>query len=310
MGSKKNFLFQKGGPSPQTLLEFLKEQVVGEKKIRFSDSQLTDYIRKGFVKIDDRIERRPDQKLRNTQFVSIVLKIEDIKKVQRPPKSEFTLTKDMILFEDDDIVIVNKPYGIPTHATLDPDRDFLVAGLKRFFKTRDGKVPYIGLHHRLDKDTSGVVLFTKRTSANKGISEVFEKRQIEKTYIAAVFSKNLKKEKWTVENYLARKENARVMEAVSKDKGDHAITHIEVLKKGSKHSLLTVRPVTGRTHQIRIHLLDSGAPILGDIMYFKDGSELYDRLFLHAYKLRIRHPSTKFMLEVEAPLPKEFEALL
>lgn len=306
--AKKNFLFEKITSSQQALFDFLKEKVVVEKKIRFSDQLLQNYITRGFVKIDDRIEKNPKRFLKKNQFVSIVLKIEDIKKVQKPPKVEFNFSKKNILFEDEYIIVLNKPIGVPTHSTLDPDRDHLVAGLKRYLKERDGKISYIGLHHRLDKDTSGVVLLTKQQSVNKAVGDLFSKRKIEKTYLAVTFSKNIKKESWRIENHLARKPDAHIMHSV-KSGGDHAITDFELLDKNNQYALIKVKPQTGRTHQIRVHLHEYGAPILGDSMYFKEGSEKFPRLFLHAYKLRFKHPATNFMMEIESEIPEAYDDL-
>lgn len=310
--SKKVFLFEKLTPDSQTLFEFVKEKLFFDKKIRFTDQVFTSYITRGFVKVDDRIEKNPKKLIKKKQFVSIVVLIKDIKKFQRPPKPELHLSKEHILFEDEYIIVLNKPAGIPTHATLDPDRDHLVASLTRYLKKRDGKIPYIGLHHRLDKDTSGVVLFTKQQGVNKAMSELFEKRKIKKTYIAAVFSENLKKDEWTVENYLKRKPSAQIMQSVPKntEDADHAITEFEVYKKGKKFSLIHVHPLTGRTHQIRVHLHEDGLSILGDVLYNRNGSEKFDRFFLHAYKLRFKHPHSNFMIELEAEIPQEFLKVL
>lgn len=307
--AKKVFLFEKLTPEQQTLFDFLKDKIIFEKKIRFSDGLLTKYIAQGFVKVDDRIEKNPKKFLKKKQFVSIVIKIQDIKKVQKPPKVEFNFSKKNILFEDEYIIVLNKPVGVPTHSTLDPDRDHLVAGLKRFLKERDGKISYIGLHHRLDKDTSGIVLLTKQQSVNKAVGDLFAKRKIQKTYIAAVFSKNIKQNSWKVENHLARKPDSQVMQSV-KSGGDHALTDFEVIEKGYKHSLIQAQPHTGRTHQIRVHLYEYGLPILGDPLYNKDGSQNFPRLFLHAHKLRFKHPHTNFMIEIESELPQEFDDLL
>ena len=304
--AKKNFLFEKTTPPPQTLFDFLKEKVVVEKKIRFSDQLLENYVTKGFVKVDDRIEKVSKKVLRNGQFVSIVLKIEDIKRVQKPPKVEFNFGKKNILFEDEYIIVLNKPIGVPTHSTLDPDRDHLVAGLKRYLKERDGKVSYVGLHHRLDKDTSGIVLLTKQQSVNKAVGDLFAKRKIEKTYVALVRSKNLHKDSWTTESHLARKPDSQVMQSV-KSGGDHALTDFQVKERNDEYALVEVKPHTGRTHQIRVHLFEQGLPILGDPLYFKDGSENYPRLFLHAHKLRFKHPHSNFMMEIESDIPDAFE---
>lgn len=306
--SKKNFLFEKIMTPPQTLFNFLKEKVVDEKKIRFSDQLLENYIKSGFAKVDDRIEKVPNRFLKKGQFVSIVLKISDIKKVQRPPKVEFNFTKKNILFEDESIIVLNKPIGVPTHSTLDPDRDHLVAGLKRFLKEREGKIPYIGLHHRLDKDTSGIVLLTKQQSVNKAVGDLFAKRKIEKTYIAVTSSKNLKSDRWKTESHLARKPDSQVMQSV-KSGGDHALTDFSVLEKNDKYAMIEVKPHTGRTHQIRVHLFENNMPILGDPLYFKDNSQNYPRLFLHAHKLRFKHPATNFMVEIESEVPEEFAEL-
>ena len=307
--AKKNFLFEKLTPEPQTLFDFLKDTIIFEKKIRFSDQLLQNYIVRGFVKIDDRIDKNPKKLLKKKQFISIVIKIEDIKRVQRPPKVEFNFSKKHILFEDEYIIVLNKPIGVPTHSTLDPDRDHLVAGLKRFMKERDGKVSYIGLHHRLDKDTSGIVLLTKQQSVNKAVGDLFAKRKIEKTYVAATFAKNIKKDSWTVESHLARKPDSQVMQSV-KSGGDHALTDFEVLERGEKYALVQAQPHTGRTHQIRVHLYEYGLPILGDPLYNKDGSDKFPRLFLHAHKLRFKHPHTNFMMEIESDIPEDFEKLL
>src|SRR6187402_266563 len=107
--SKKNFLFEKITSQPQPLFDFLKEKVVLEKKIRFSDQLLENYIKHGFSKVNDRIEKLPSKILKKGQFVSIVIKISDIKKVQRPPKVEFNFSKKNILFEDEHIIVLNKP---------------------------------------------------------------------------------------------------------------------------------------------------------------------------------------------------------
>lgn len=307
--SKKNFLFEKITSNPQPLFDFLKEKVVLEKKIRFSDQLLENYIKHGFSKVNDRIDKLPSKILKKGDFVSIVLKIADIKKVQRPPKVEFNFSKKHILFEDEYIIVLNKPVGVPTHSTLDPDRDHLVAGLKRFLKEREGRIPYVGLHHRLDKDTSGIVLLTKQQSVNKAVGDLFAKRKIEKTYIAITENKNITKDSWKTESHLARKPDSQVMQSV-KSGGDLAITQFDVLEKNNKYALIQVKPHTGRTHQIRVHLYENNSPILGDVLYFKDGSENYPRLFLHAHKLRFKHPATNFMIEIESEIPEEFEKLL
>ncbi len=304
--NRKNFLFEKITSSHENLFDFLKEKVVVEKKIRFSDQLLQNYITRGFVKIDDRIEKLPQKFLKKGQFASIVLKIEDIKRVQKPPKVEFNFGKKNILFEDEYIIVLNKPIGIPTHSTLDPDRDHLVAGLKRYLKERDGKISYVGLHHRLDKDTSGIVLLTKQQSVNKAVGDLFAKRKIVKTYVALIHSANLHQNSWTIESHLARKPDSQVMQSV-KSGGDHAITDFQVKEKNDKYALIEVKPQTGRTHQIRVHLFEHGLPILGDPLYFKDGSQNYPRLFLHAHKLRFKHPATNFMMEIESDIPEAFE---
>lgn len=306
--AKKNFLFEKITSPQEQLFDFLKEKVIVEKKIRFSDQLLKNYITRGFVKIDDRIEKNPLKLVKKNQFVSIVLKIEDIKKVQKPPKVEFNFSKKNILFEDEYIIVLNKPIGVPTHSTLDPDRDHLVAGLKRYLKERDGKVSYVGLHHRLDKDTSGIVLLTKQQSVNKAVGDLFAKRKIEKTYMAVTFNKNIKKDSWSIESHLARKPDSQVMQSV-KSGGDHALTDFELIEKNDKYALIKVKPHTGRTHQIRVHLYEYGAPILGDPLYFKDGSEKFQRLFLHAHKLRFKHPASNFMMEIESDIPEAFDDL-
>lgn len=305
--SKKNFLFPKKAEDPHHLFEFLKQKIVQEKKIRFPDTLIKTYVHQGFVKINGHSCRDFNFLLKDNDFVSIVIKIQDIKKVQKPPKVEFDLSYEDILFEDKQIIVVQKPAGVPTHSTLDPDRDNLFAGLKRYLTVRDGVVPYLGLHHRLDRDTSGLILLTKKQSVNRAVGELFSQRKIKKSYVALTIFKNLKKTKWTIQDHLARStKDKKKMQSVQSG-GDLAITHFEVLKHTPNTMMILCEPQTGRTHQIRVHLYEYGLPILGDPTYFKNNSNQFERLFLHAWKLQFPHPVTNEVIQVESKIPDAFE---
>jgi RluA family pseudouridine synthase len=279
--------------------------VVGEKKIRFADKRLNSYITDGFVRVDETINKNPQSTVKNGQTVSIVIKILDIKHVQKPPPAEFDLKFEDILFEDKNIIVVQKPIGVPTHPTLDPDRDSLLAGLKRYLLVRDGTLGYLGLHHRLDKDTSGLLLLSKKQSVNRHLAELFAERKIEKTYVAVTFA-GKKPPTWSVKNHLARSTEDKKKMVSVRSGGDLAITDFKILKQKDKFMMVQAQPRTGRTHQIRVHLSEDGLPILGDPIYFSKGSEKFDRLYLHAWKLKFPHPITKKEMVVESKIPKEF----
>lgn len=218
-----------------------------------------------------------------------------------------------IIFEDDNTIVVNKNCNLTTHPVPGHREDTLLNGLV-YYQMKNNLGAKIRPVHRLDKDTSGVILFAKSRDAHVFYSEQFEKAKVQKTYMAVVkgdFKKYLGgKKSITVQNYLARAKKGntrgkRMVEVKSTD-GDLAISEIffsEYFKgKEQIYSVVKILPKTGRTHQIRVHLSGLGFPILGDPIY----SQLPNsRLMLHAYSLRIK----KFLGEeaiFTAKLPKEF----
>lgn len=211
-------------------------------------------------------------------------------------EKSFELKNENIVFEDDDLIIVNKPHGLPTQPTLDKARNNLFNLVKKFLSKRDGQEPYLGLHHRLDRDTSGLVLFTKSKRCNLPVSEMFKKHTIQKTYLAKVGNaENLNENNSTfiVSNYLWRDPRSHSKMAKytqTKSGGDFAETHFKILDKES--GLVEAQPITGRTHQIRVHLSELGFPILGDPLYGKEYANKASRLMLHAWKLEFTHPFT------------------
>lgn len=218
------------------------------------------------------------------------------------------LTAAQIIFEDQDWIIVNKPPFLPTHATLDNSREHLVSVLQEFIAKRDGKDAksvYIGVHHRLDRDTSGVILFTKRKEANAAIAKAFQERTVDKTYLAAVLGEP-KEKRFVIKSYLGRDPRNKRRFCSVKSGGDYAETEVKLLAtrvyQGKTLSLVEAHPVTGRTHQIRVHLSEQALPLAGDETY---GTQLpgIRRLMLHAYKLNILGKS--FL----APMPQEFRQL-
>lgn len=200
-----------------------------------------------------------------------------------------------IIYEDKTLIAVNKPIGMVVHpATSNWDNTLLNAILfrnKNIESVGDPSRP--GLIHRLDKDTSGVVLIGKTNEALWHYTKLFSERRIFKTYLAVVrgdFYREYRDSDVVIDNYLGRnRTNRKKFAKVSPSKGKKATTIVsfkeELVYDNQKYSLLEVHPVTGRTHQIRVHLNDLGYPILGDKIYGR-GNE-YKRLMLHAWKLRL-----------------------
>jgi len=220
----------------------------------------------------------------------------------------FELTPDRILFEDDDLIVVDKPPGLPSQPTLDETRDHLLAAVTRFVEKRGGHKPYIGVHHRLDRDTSGVVLFTKSRRVNEAVADAFSQRKVVKIYQALTVEGSSKRE-WSVRNYIGKvssKAKRAKYGAVQSD-GELAETSFRLIEKHPHGNWIEAVPKTGRTHQIRVHLAECGLPILGDDLY---GTEETGRLMLHAGELRFPHPVSGLEISVKSPLPGDFKQRL
>jgi RluA family pseudouridine synthase len=222
-------------------------------------------------------------------------------------EEEFRFQPELILFEDANWIVVNKPPGLPTHETIDTTRHHLVRSLQNFLGERDKKLPaqvYLGIHHRLDRDTSGALLFTKRKEANAAVAQAFQDRTVEKTYLA--LSRGRCDKARVIKSFLGPSpRNKRVFCSVERG-GKYAETEIRSLERrtldGQFVSLIEARPKTGRTHQIRVHLAENCLPILGDKTYGVEYSGA-PRVMLHAWKLELLGKTFR------APLPEDFRSL-
>lgn len=211
-----------------------------------------------------------------------------------------------VLFEDAHVIAVDKPSGIVMHATADPHRPTLVGlvARQRGCAERD-----LGVHQRLDVGTSGVVLFGLTPDANRGLSQQFSQRVVEKTYLAVVDARRRPDcrvgKAWVDTRPLRKRGTGRAARVeVDLADGEPAETHLVVRERQDDRALIEARPVTGRTHQIRAHLAAEQLPIVGDIAYGWRGAP--GRLRLHAARLSLQHPVTHASLFVEAPVPPEF----
>jgi RluA family pseudouridine synthase len=227
--------------------------------------------------------------------------------------TKFELTKDRVLFEDEDLIVVDKPAGLPTHPTADEARDNLFAAVHRFLSRRDGIAePYLGIHQRLDRDTSGVVLFTKSKRVNAAVGEMFSSHKAVKVYQALTVATRKKlPEEWTIKNYLGKvaSKSKRAKYGAVKMDGDLAETFFRVIGEYPRGVWIEAIPKTGRTHQIRVHLAEYGLPILGDDLYGA-ADDRAPRLMLHAAELRFPNPMTGRELSVKSKLPEDFQECL
>lgn len=220
-----------------------------------------------------------------------------------------------IIYEDKAVIVLNKPAGIVVHPACGNYSGTLVNALLYYFPSLDkGKFPDInrvGLVHRLDKDTSGVMVVAKNNISLSRLAKQFENRKVEKVYLALVFGKIINPE-GSIEAPVGRKITDRRKMAVTSISSRQAITDFRVHEILGDFTLLEVRPKTGRTHQIRVHLAHIGHPVVGDSEYGRPAPKNWgvSRQLLHAYKLGFIHPVKKDWVKFTAPLPREFKKVI
>ena len=267
--------------------------------------------------IDSEISRTAAQRLIEEEAIKVNgVKTKASYKVQENEPKEIELKAQEIpleiVYEDEDIIVVNKPKGLVVHpAAGNPDGTLVNAIMAICKETLSGIGGEIrpGIVHRLDKDTSGILIIAKNDTAHINLSEQIKNHEVEKTYIALVRG-IVKENEATINMPIGRSTKDRKKMAVSKT-GKNAITHFKVLKRYEKYTLLEIKIETGRTHQIRVHLSHIGYPVVGDYTYSNGKNDFnVEGQMLHAKKLKFKHPKSEKQMELEANLPKYFQEIL
>ncbi|MBZ5622016.1 MAG: RluA family pseudouridine synthase [Acidobacteriia bacterium] len=284
-----------------------------ERLPEFSRSRIQRWIEDGHVLVNAR-RSRASHLVRAGEAI-------DVKPAEAPPlhatPEAIPLT---VLYEDDDVVAIDKPAGMVVHAGAGIHSGTLVNALLHRFGALSGVGGALrpGIVHRLDRYTSGVLLVAKNDAAHQRLAAQFSGRQVEKIYLALVHGK-VKLESGRIERPIARDPVRRVRMTARLAEGRAAWSEYRVLRRfapraarASGFTLLEVRIGTGRTHQIRVHLSSLGHPVAGDTLYGApakvEGRPLLGRYFLHAHRIRFQLPSTGEEIAVVSPLPSELEA--
>ncbi|MBP3596414.1 MAG: RluA family pseudouridine synthase [Clostridia bacterium] len=217
-----------------------------------------------------------------------------------------------IIYEDNDILVINKQKGLVVHPGNGNPNGTLVNAVLAHCKdslSGIGGEHRPGIVHRIDKDTSGLLIVAKNDNAHTNISEQIKNHEVKKTYVALVRGR-IKENEATINMPIARSKNDRTKMAVDKN-GKNAVTHIKVLKKYKDYTFIEVNIETGRTHQIRVHMAQIGFPIIGDYVY-SNGKNPFgvEGQMLHSMKLEFVHPVTNKKLQFEAPIPEYFKNVI
>ena len=308
------------------------EQCSNKRLDAFISSKITDVSRtriknlilEGMVKINNEISYEPSKKINFED--NLIIEIPPPKKTNIKP---YNYNLD-IIFEDDDIIIINKPAGLVVHPGAGNAENTLVNALVNYCK---GSLSTIGgelrpgIVHRLDKDTSGILVVAKNDIAHINLSKQFSNHTINRKYEALVWG-TLRPQKGIIKSYITRSNRNRQLMEVSQTKGKSAVTNYKTLEifqnnKVPTLSLIECKLDSGRTHQIRVHMTYKGNPIVGDKLYKKKNKKFkkidvelnsmiknIDRQFLHAKSLGFIHPSSHKEVHFEIPLPKDLLKLV
>ncbi|WP_293729572.1 RluA family pseudouridine synthase [uncultured Phascolarctobacterium sp.] len=217
-----------------------------------------------------------------------------------------------IIYEDDDVVVVNKPRGMVVHPAAGNYNGTLVNALLYHCKNLSGINGVIrpGIVHRLDKDTSGIMICAKNDAAHLSLSQQIQNKTAQRAYLAVVRG-NIKTDEGVIETLIARDKNDRKKMAVVKEDGRHAITEYRVLERFGKYTIVRCRLRTGRTHQIRVHMEYLGYPLVGDPKYSPMKTPFaINGQALHSQTLEFDHPRTGQRLHFEATLPEDLQKIV
>jgi 23S rRNA pseudouridine1911/1915/1917 synthase len=215
-------------------------------------------------------------------------------------------TRLTVLYEDDDVLIVDKPAGLLTVPTEAREKDTLWSRALHYLQHRYGGRPRAGIVHRLDKDTSGALVFARNRAAHHDLQDRFRTHAIDREYVALV--EGAPPDSGTFDGDLVREGGLRRSVARAGQEGRRAVTRYRTVERFPAAALVSVRPETGRTHQIRVHFSAAGHPVLGDRVY--GNARLAPRQMLHARRLGFPHPRTGETVSAESGVPEDFEKVL
>jgi len=288
------------------------DQYLAEKLRDLSRSRIQKLIDEGLVLVNEKTAKA-GLKLKGAEIVTVTV----------PPPEALDLAAENIaidiVYQDQYLAVINKPAGMVTHPGAGIYTGTLVNALLHHM---DGSLSGIsgvarpGIVHRLDKDTSGLLVIAKEDQAHRNLAAQIHNKEARRTYMALVEGV-LKQDSATIAKNIGRHPTKRKQMAIV-ESGRTAVSHYRVISRLAKYTLVQVQLETGRTHQIRVHMASIGHPVVGDLVYNSKatGSESARRKLglkghaLHAFQLTFTHPATGVLLEFEAPLPADFKAAL
>jgi 23S rRNA pseudouridine1911/1915/1917 synthase len=281
------------------------DQMLHERLPHYSRSRIQQWIQTGRVLVSG-VRKRPSHIVRAGEAI-------DLEPAEAPPLRAIPEAIPLdVLYEDADVVAIDKPAGMVVHAGAGVHSGTVVNALLHRFVALSGVGGALrpGIVHRLDRYTSGVLLVAKNDGAHQRLAAQFSGRQVEKVYLALVHGQ-VKRESGRIERPIARDPVRRTRMTARLAAGRAAWSEYRVLRRFERFTLLEVTIGTGRTHQIRVHLSSIGHPVAGDTVYGApaktEGRPPLGRYFLHAHRIRFRQPSTGEEVSVESPLPRELE---
>ncbi|MEQ2837961.1 RluA family pseudouridine synthase [Dorea formicigenerans] len=212
-----------------------------------------------------------------------------------------------IIYEDEDLLVLNKPAGMPIHPSLNNYTNSMANALAYYFQSQ-GKPFIFRCCNRLDRDTSGLTIVSKHLVSGSILSDMTKYREIHREYLA-ITRDSVTPSEGTIQAPLGRKEGTIIERTVDWEHGEDAVTHYKVVKEANGHSLVSLRLETGRTHQIRIHMKYLGYPLIGDYLYNPD-MEYMTRQALHSHHMEFTHPITGEHMSFTAPLPEDMARVM
>jgi 23S rRNA pseudouridine1911/1915/1917 synthase len=274
------------------------DQFLHDSLPEFSRARIQEWIKSGRVLVDG-AGRKPSYELRGGESI-------EVEPAAPPPLKAVPENLPLeILYEDQDVIAVNKPAGVAVHAGAGVHAGTLVNRLVHHFGTLSAAGGDLrpGIVHRLDKNTSGVLLVARTDFGHYALARQFAQRTVEKVYLALVQG-SMKADRGRITAKIVRDPVRRTRMTARREQGRTALTEWEVVRRWPEFTLLRVRIGTGRTHQIRVHLASVGHPVAGDRLYGA-APDPSGRFFLHAHRIAFDSPSTGARIAVESPLPQE-----